>query len=204
MQRVKVSLLLEDGVDPRSFEKTLRHLSDVNLVLKCTKGLTVVAAGRKGRKWEADAAEELSLWVSGGKDPHVFTKRGGSGGARRDQRGFSGCCSDLQSDKPIGDALLNLYCIEFKFYEDLTDELWRFFTNQKTPTLSTFWRQVCKAAKPYKKRKPLLVVKINNRRPICFTTDHTLCANSYYGFLDDDPVWCFPFDSFLELKPITQ
>lgn len=204
MQRVKVALILEDGVDLRLFERTLRGLSEINLVVKCTKGLTVVAANKKGRKWESDAAEELSLWISEGKDPHVFTKRGGSGGAGRDKRGFSGCCSDLQSDKTIGDALLNLYCIELKFYEDLTDELWRFFTGQKTPTLSSFWQQVCKAAKPYTKRQPLLIVKINNRRPLCFTTDRALCANSYYGFLNNDPVWCFPFDSFLELKPIIQ
>jgi len=204
MQRVKISLLLEDGVDPRLFEKTLRHLSGVNLVIKCTKGLAVGAAGRKGRQWEVQAAEDLSLWISGGKDSHVFTKRGGSGGARRDKRGFSGCCGDLQSDKPIGDPFLNAYCIELKFYEDLTDELWRFFTGQKTPTLSSFWRQVCKAVKPYKKRKPLLIVKINNRRPICFVGGDKLCANSYHGLLDDDRVWCFQFDNFLELKPIIE
>lgn len=204
MQRIKATIILRDVTDSRLFERTLRLLPDVKQVVGCVKCLTATGARRKGKQWETQAAKELSLWISAGKDPHVFTRRSGSGGSGRDKRGFSGCCGDLQSDKPLGQQLLEWYCIELKFYEDLTDELWRFFTGQKAPTLAGFWKQACKAVIPYENRHPLLIVKINNRRPICFTSDARLGRRlrSYFNILGNDNVWCFAFDCFKELEPI--
>jgi hypothetical protein len=203
MQRLKLTLMIKAGVDSRVFEAILRKLPQVEKITKCVKGLTAVGARRKGMVWEKQLAEDLSLWVSDGADPHVFTKRSGSGGSKRDQRGFSGCCGDLQSDKEIGRILLDVYCVEAKFYEDLSDELWRFFTDQRTPTLQTFWSQVCTATAPYKDRFPLLIVKINNRKAICFCNNHVLCQelNSYYGHIGADEVGCFSLSSLLASVP---
>lgn len=201
MQRLKITLMIKPGVDSRVFEAVLRKLPQVGKVTKCVKGLTAVGARRKGMVWEKQLAEKLSLWISGDTDPHIFTKRSGSGGSNRDRRGFSGCCGDLQSDKEIGRKFLDVYCVEAKFYEDLSDELWRFFTGGTTPTFQQFWAQTCTATAPYKNRFPLLIVKINNRKGICFCNDHTLCQqlNSYYGHIGTDEVGCFSLDSLLTL-----
>jgi len=204
MQRVHTTVMLADGVDARYFEKIIRNMPEVAKVVKCRKGLTPVASHRKGRRWERDAAKLLSLWISGGEDEHVFTNRSGSGGSGRDQRGFSGCCGDIQTDKPVGQDFIDKYCVEFKFYEDLTDELWKFFVGMKTPRLTSFWDQARKATDPYPQKQPLLIVKINNRPALVFSVNDALGRRlcGFAGVLHHSLVWCFAFDLLLRVDPL--
>jgi hypothetical protein len=71
-----------------------------------------------GGQFERHIATELSLWWTNGADDYVFWRSQGSGGraTRRGKggRSTSGQYGDICAVKPIGEPLIDFFCLELK------------------------------------------------------------------------------------------
>lgn len=177
----------------------IQHVECVSVKLPAKPG----SGAAKGGAWEREFAKRLSLWWTCDKDPHVFARRSGSGGAGRDKSGSSGHAGDIFADKPEGKLFTDEFSVELKFYGDLTGALWALFVHDETKQLRDFWEQARNAAEAYG-RGTMLILKTNGRDPIMIT-DSEWVGNATGALprrLSGEPVEvCTVSDFFREIKP---
>lgn len=130
----------------------------------------MVDSAAKGAAYERRVAKDLSLWASGGKDPHVFSRRAGSGGSPRDLEGHSGASGDIYADKPSGRWLTDSISFELKFWKSLERDLWYLIAGDtQVGKIPVFIDQAAKSAAVYK-RWWCLILK-GNRLPSLVVTN---------------------------------
>ena len=156
----------------------------------------------KGNSYERDVAKKLSLWVSKGKDPHIFARRSGSGGAFRDKSGSTGITGDIFADKPEGKFFTDKFNIECKFYRDLTNDLWKMVLC-KPNKIYEFIEQAKEEAELHNRRY-LLIVKSNRIGEVIFT-DNALFAGmvgnaSLFPYKDGEKIYAISFDDLLKTE----
>jgi len=119
---------------------------------------------QKGSAYERKICQQLSLWISVGKNKDLFWRSAMSGGratvAVKKGVSLARQAGDITATAPEGHQLTDLFYIECKFYQNLrTDQ----FFFKSTGPLANFWNETCKQAEKYG-RKPLLIAK-QNRLP---------------------------------------
>lgn len=201
--KIKVDDAFVSNLSANRKRATIKDAIDAHDSLEC-KSVKLPTSNRgslqKGNKFENELARDLSIWWTGGKDEHVFIRRGlGSGGAYRDRTGASGAAGDIHYDKPAGQPLVERYTFEAKFHKDLTLALWGFVSGEDDRGLIECWEQAERQARPYG-RHILLVLRTNFRAPIVFT-DHP----QLWNYLRASTGWitrtqyagCFPLADLL-------
>ncbi len=165
--RVILTVDIDGSADGAAINSVVRNID--GWTLDSVKRPAKPSISKKGSQWERDFAKQLSKWWSDGKDEYIFSRRSGSGGSKRDQNGWSEASGDIHLDKPEGMPLISTFSFECKFIQDFTANYWKAFTGQVDRELLAFWQQTVNSAAPYPLRKLMLVIKTNNRKPICIT-----------------------------------
>ena len=170
MKQHSVTLKVKCSTSITTKEQIKQHLAEVFELQSVKFPLKSGTGPAKGGNFERELGAKFSLWWTNGEDKFVFSRRAGSGGAKRDKTGKSDSSGDLTADKPIGAALMNRYSVEAKFYGDLTGQLWNLIAKKPAKQLEDFWKQATDSAKPYN-RFSLLILRCNSREPLVITDD---------------------------------
>lgn len=131
------------------------------------------AGKAKGSAFERLCCQQLSIWVSGGKDRDLFWRSAMSGGratlsARKGQE-LRRQAGDITAVAPEGHVLTDTYYVECKTYKDLAIDS---FLVSNTGPLNKFWETTAREARKHKKH-PLLIAK-QNQMPALVLTSFTL------------------------------
>ena len=148
----------------------------------------MVSGSMKGADFERLIARELSLWLSEGDDPYVFSRRPLSGGSVRDKTGKSLSSGDIFADKPLGRCLTDKISFELKTVRDLYLPLWRHLDGSSHKVIRDFIAQSEEAAAPYD-RYWAVIMKTLRCKPL-FLTNYPLFQPKYNILVKNSwPVW---------------
>jgi hypothetical protein len=129
----------------------------------------------KGSAFERTVCQQLSLWISAGKQKDLLWRSAMSGGratvAQKRGDRLSNQAGDISAVHPDGHKLTDRFCIECKFYADL--DLGAFWFGKGK--LAQFWKETRDEAQNHFKR-PLLIAK-QNRLPAIVLLDANKDSN---------------------------
>ena len=153
----------------------------------------------KGSAFERKIAKALSLWVDP-NDAHIFARRSGSGGARRDKSGDSGHAGDIFADKAAGHELLDFLTFELKFYKDLSGDLWHWLAGEPSK-IWKFIHQAKESAEPYD-RYWAVIIKSNRRETLMLTNFNGIRKHIFNNIIARDNhkscITLINFDDFIK------
>lgn len=136
----------------------------------------------KGSSYERELCKLLSSWWTDGKRSDVFWRTGGSGGRAkvrgRGGYGTYGQHGDIAATDPIGDALINLLCIEikrgyssFSVADILYQPLQRGSKPPAAQKMDSFLEQTRESWKQSGSFAWLLIHRRDQRQPVVFMPD---------------------------------
>lgn len=133
------------------------------------------AGKRKGNAFERQICKSLSLWVTGGRRDDVLWRSAMSGGratvhAKRG-RSLRHVAGDICAVADEGNALIDVFFLECKFYRDLNTP--RIVFDGSGGKLHEFWLRTADAASSYNKM-PMLIAKQNMVQPVVVLDTHSL------------------------------
>lgn len=158
---------------------------------------------QKGAAFEREVCKRLSLWTTSGRRDDVFWRSAMSGGRATllERKGKEGAAvaGDICAVAPEGNALVERYFIECKFYRDLS--LLSFFFGKAKGKLHDFWKKAKLDAKNHKKQA-MLIAKQNVEDTIVILDQEVPWGVQPLAYLVLEDAWVYWFDDlFPKPKP---